>query len=324
MVRCIALLIALARAKRGVQLRPFFERRGWCWRSAYRDLETLRRAGVPIEQAERGWFRVEEGWVPAAAIDVKRDELAALLAARRMAPGLPELEALWCRLSGPKQLSLELEGWLDTRSAAIDFARHRAVLETLQRAIRERRVLRLEYRDAIGQESRRFVEPAFVRWEPSVEAFYLVAWCRTRAAIRTFAVHRMVAVEMVAEVFEARRQALDEMSKAFRLWARPDTEHVSLWFTPRVAREVRERRWHASESISETGDGGVRLEMDIAAPQELERLLLGYGPDVVVEAPSSLATRIRELHAACLGADRMGMRRTAVRGSPSRRRIDTL
>ncbi len=97
-----------------------------------------------------------------------------------------------------------------------------------------------------------------------------------------------------------------------------------LRFTPRVAREVRERRWHASETICETADGGVQLEMDIAAPEELERLLLGYGPDVVVEAPTKLATRIRELHAACAGVDRIGMRRAVVQQSTPRRRVDTL
>ncbi len=323
-VRCIALLIALARAKRGIQLRPFFERRGWCWRSAYRDLGTLRRAGVPVEQQERGWFRVADGWIPAGAIDVKRDELAALFAARRLAPGLPELDKLWSKLSGPNQLSLELDGWLDTRVPSIDYGRHRFAMEAVQRATRERHVLRLHYRSATGDKSSRLVEPAFVRWEPSVEAFYMVAWCRTRAAIRTFAIHRIVAVEPVDEVFAPRRDAFEEMSKAFRLWGRPDVEHVSLRFTPRVAREVCERRWHASETICETADGGVQVEMDIAAPEELERLLLGYGPDVVVEAPTKLATRIRELHAACAGVDRMGMRRAVARQSPPRRRVDTL
>ncbi|HEX4352929.1 MAG TPA: WYL domain-containing protein, partial [Polyangiales bacterium] len=244
-VRCIALLLALARAKRGIQLRPFFESRGWFWRSAYRDLKTLRSAGVPVEQHERGWFRVAEGWIPAGAVDVKRDELAALFAARRLAPALPQLEALWSKLSGPKQLSLELDGWLDTRAPSIDYGCHRFALETVQRAIRERHVLQLHYRNAAGEENRRLVEPAFVRWEPSVEAFYVVAWCRTRTAIRTFAIHRIIAVEATAEVFSPRHDAIDEMSKAFRLWGRPRVEHVALCFTARVAREVRERRWHA-------------------------------------------------------------------------------
>lgn len=323
-VRCISLLIALARAKRGIQLRPFFERRGWCWRSAYRDLETLRRVGVPIEQKERGWFRVTDGWVPTAAIDIRTEELTALLAARRLVPVLSELEGLWIKLSGSRQLPLELDGWLDTRSPSIDYRRHQITLEIVQRAIRERRAVRLDYRDAAGAESHRVIEPGFMWWEPSVEALYVVAWCRTRIAIRTFAIHRIVAVEVTDERFAPRREALEEMSKAFRLWARPHVEHVSLRFTPRVAREVRERRWHASEAIAEIADGGVRIEMDVAAPEELERLLLGYGPDVVVEAPRRLATRIRELHAACVGGGRKDMQRAAAKPPTSRRRVDTL
>jgi predicted DNA-binding transcriptional regulator YafY len=322
--RCIALLIGLARAKRGIQLRPFFERRGWGWRSAYRDLKTLRHAGVPVEKHEHGWFRVAEGWIPAGAIDVKRDELAALLAARRLAPALRELEALWCKLSGPNQLALELDPWLDTRTPSIDYGPHRLALEIVQRAIRERRLVQLHYRNATGDETRRLIEPAFVRWEPSMEAFYIVAWCRTRSAIRTFAVHRIVTVEPTADVFATRHDAIDEMRNAFRLWSRPGLEHVSMWFSPRVAREVRERRWHASETVRETADGGVRIEMDIAAPEELERLLLGYGPDVAVEAPASLARRIRDLHAACAGGDRLDMRRAPVGVAPRRRRVDTL
>jgi predicted DNA-binding transcriptional regulator YafY len=323
-VRCITLLVALARARRGIQLRPFFDRRGWGWRSAYRDLKTLRCAGVPIEQKERGWYRVTDGWVPAAAVDLKADELAALFAARRLVPAITMLDSLWSKLSGAGQLSLELEGWLDARSPSIDYGRHRGPFEAVHRAIRERRVLRLEYRDAAGEKSCRLVEPAFVRWEPSAEAFYVVAWCRTRSAVRTFAVHRIITAQTITETFAPRRAALDEINKAFRVWARPSVEHVSLRFTARVAREVRERRWHATESISEAADGGVRLEMDIAAPQELERLLLGYGPDVVVEEPMTLATRIRDLHAACLGVGRMGTRRKAVRPNPQPKGIDML
>lgn len=322
--RCIALLVALARAKRGIQLCPFFEGRGWCWRSAYRDLETLRRAGVPIESHERGWFRVAQGWIPAGAVDVKRDELAALFAARRLTPALRELEALWSKLSGPNQLALALDGWLDTRTPSIDYDRHRLTLDVVKRAISERRVVQLHYRKATGEESHRLVEPAFVRWEPSLEAFYVVAWCRTRQAIRTFAIHRIVTAEPTLEGFALRRDAFDEMSKAFRLWGRSNVEHVALRFSPRVANEVRERRWHASATICDTDDGGARLELDIAAPEELERLLLGYGPDVAVEAPASLATRIRELHAACAGVDRLELRRAPARMSPPRRRVDTL
>jgi predicted DNA-binding transcriptional regulator YafY len=136
-------------------------------------------------------------------------------------------------------------------------------------------------------------------------------------------VHRIVAVESTDEPFATRGDPIDHMSKAFRLWGRPKVEHVALVFSARVAHEIRERRWHPSELICETPDGGVRLEMDIAAPEELERLILGYGPDVVVEAPTSLATRVREVHSACATGDRFDMHRAAVHVLRPRRQVDT-
>ena len=309
----------MARAKRGINLRQFAERRGWHWRSTYRDIETLRDAGVPVEHAEQGWYGVPEHWIPSGTVDVKRDELLALFVARQLAPGLKEtivgqaLDSLWGKLSTPGHqpaLALGDDSWFLPRAAgAIDYGPHRVVLETIRGAIRERRALQLQYRKADGAESERVVEPAFVHWEPAAEALYVVAWCREREALRTFAVHRIVRAQLTEELFARRRDAVAEMSKAFRLWARSKTERVALRFSPRVAGEVRERRWHATACVSDTDDGGVLLEMEVGAPEELERWLLGYGADVVVEAPSSLAARIHERHAEAAGPVRLGVLR---------------
>jgi predicted DNA-binding transcriptional regulator YafY len=70
LVRCVALLVAMARARRGVNVRQFAERRGWSWRAVYRDVEMLRAAGVPIDH-EHGWYSVPERWMPAGTVDVK-------------------------------------------------------------------------------------------------------------------------------------------------------------------------------------------------------------------------------------------------------------
>lgn len=260
--------------------------------------------------------------MPAGAVDVGREELAALFAANRLGPVQGELEALWGKLGGPRQLELQLDSWLEVRQPSLDYRPHRVTLATAQRAIRERCVLSVRYRSAVGEETSRFVEPAIVRWEPSTESLYLVAWCRTRMAGRTFAVHRILEARTTTEAFTMRPEAVRYLDQAFRIWGRAGVEHVSLRFSPRVADEVRERRWHPSEAITQLDDGGVRIEMDVAAPQELERLLLGYGPDVVVEAPVSLGTRVHDLHAACVGG-RLGMRRAPARASAPRRRVDT-
>jgi predicted DNA-binding transcriptional regulator YafY len=247
---------------------------------------------------------------------MRRDELMALSVLRQIAPGLKDtiigrgLDGLWSKLSTPgHQLSLALgdETWLQVRTpAAIDYGPHRVVLDAVREAVQTRRALRIHYCKPGGEPSERIIEPDLVRWEPAEEALYVYAWCRLRGEPRTFAIHRIVHAELTDEHFAPRREAVVEMSKAFRLWARKSTQRMVLRFSPRVAGELRERRWHATAHLTDTDDGGVVLEMDIGAPEEAERWLLGYGADVEVEAPAALAERIHDRHAEAVAPARLG------------------
>jgi predicted DNA-binding transcriptional regulator YafY len=312
------LLVAMARARRGINIRQFAERRGCHWRAVYRDIQTLRDAGVPVEH-EHGWYSVPERWLPAGTVDVRPEELTALHVARQLAPGLKDtaigrgLASLWSKLSTPgHQPSLPLgeETWFHTSAlATIDYGPHQIILDAVHAAVRTRRALRIHYRKSDGQESDRTIEPAFVHWDAAAETLYVYAWCRERCELRMLAIHRIVRAELTDEMFAPRREAVAEMSKAYRLWARPGTQQVVLRFSPRAAGEVRERVWHRSARLTDTDDGGVVLEMEIGEPEELERVLLGYAADVQVEAPAALADRIRDRHAEAAAPARFGMLR---------------
>jgi len=308
----------MARARRGVNIRQFAERQGWNWRAVYRDIETLRAAGVPVEHREHGWHGVPEHWVPPGTVDVRAEEMMALGVARQLAPGLRDtaigraLDSLWGKLAAPGRqpgLALGDDAWFHAAVPAIDYGPHRIVLDAVCASLRTRRTLRVVYRKPGEPGGERIIEPAFLRWDAAAEALYVHAWCRARESLRVFAIHRIAHAELTEEPFALRREAVAEMSNAFRLWARSATERVVLRFSPRIADEVRERRWHATARLTDADDGGVVLEMDVGAPEELERLLLGYGADVVVVAPEPLAERIRDRHAEAAGRDRLGMLR---------------
>lgn len=325
MVRCIGLMIAMARAKRGIQLRPFYDQRGWSWRGAYRDIGTLRDAGIPVLKRERGWFSLDEAWIPPAALDLAADELEALAVARQVAPALEStpfghaLARLWSKLSSPtRQATLPFrprDSWLVTRElGSIDYAAHRPVFEALRDAIGGRHAVTIGYRKPDGSESVRTIEPQLVHWEPTTEAFYVIAWCRLRGAVRTFAIHRIVAAQVLREPAVARAGVVVEIRNAFRLWARPTAQRVAIRFTATVAGEIRERRWHPSQRVIDLPDGEVVLELEVGAPEELERFVLGFGPDAEVLEPPSLAARVRERHLAAVSDARMG----ALRAGPNR------
>lgn len=313
-VRCIALLVAMAHARRGVQLRPFYARRKWNTRTAYRDLDYLRAVPVPVEEPERGWYRVPAAWLPPTTLNVTSDELSALAIAAALTPAMRNtaigraLQALRAKLgsavSAQAQLDLEPIS-LTTRVPAIDYEPHRASVDAICAAVERRVAVRLVYRDARANSTTRVVEPCVVHYEPTTEALYVIAWCRLRESVRTFAIHRIVSAELLDEPCSPRPQIALEMANAMRVWTRPGTEHVVLRFAASVSAEVRERRWHGSQIMRDLDDGGVELELDIAAPEELERTLLGYASDVEVVEPECLAGRLRERHAAAAAATRI-------------------
>jgi hypothetical protein len=71
-----------------------------------------------------------------------------------------------------------------------------------------------------------------------------------------------------------------------------------LIFSAEAAGAIRERTWHPSQDLVELPGGQVKVTLQIAAPEELERWLLGFAADVQVAEPASLAERLRARHAA--------------------------
>jgi predicted DNA-binding transcriptional regulator YafY len=92
------------------------------------------------------------------------------------------------------------------------------VLRTVERAVLERRVLCLDYRDKQGRPTvGRRVEPlGFVGAERN---WYLVGWCRLRGAVRAFRLDRITTVEVTAErAPEHRPPAPDDSCLPARSW----------------------------------------------------------------------------------------------------------
>jgi predicted DNA-binding transcriptional regulator YafY len=331
LVRAVALIQALVTTKRGVALKQFADRRGWNLRALYRDIKALERAGFPV-QHEHGWWSLPPDWLPAGAAGVSRGELIALYVARNLLPGLKgtpvarDLTSLWQKLSTRgSQTALMPDEDVPYRTndySPIDYDRHRRTIDALEDALRRKRAVWIRYRDRSGVETTRVVEPGYLHWESGLEALYVPSWCRLRAALRVFAVHRILAIDVLDEKVAARAAvARASLERAFRLWYRDHVEHVVVRFMPEVAAEIRERRWHRSERLVDDREGAVYLHLDIAAPEELVRWLLGYGASARVIEPASLAEQLRATHerAAKVGSVVDVGLADAVRAPPRRR-----
>lgn len=308
LVRAVALVHALVTSKRGVSLKQFADKRGWNLRALYRDIKALDRAGFPVRH-EHGWWSLDADWLPPASVGVSNDELIALYVARHLSPGLQgtpvgrELGTLWNKLSvRGNQLRLVPDDdvpYGGPSFARIDYRAHMPTMDALNDAIDRKRAVWIRYRDGAGHETERVIEPGHLHQEPSLETWYVASWCRLRSDIRVFAVHRIRAIHVLEERAPPRAAATKAaLARAYRLWYRDQTVHVVIRFLPDVAAEIRERTWHPSQRLVDDREGAVYLHLDIPAPEELERWLLGFGASARVIEPLGLAARIQQAHEA--------------------------
>ncbi len=233
------------------------------------------------------------------------DERLALYLAREQAAGWKHtslgraLDTLWNRVSSTDgQAALfpvETVPWFATRGfSAIDYCQHRHILETIERATRERTVIAARYRAASsGQLTSRHIEPGQLHWDPGLESLYLIGWCRLRNDVRVFAIHRFAAVTLLDERCPPRAEtrSVAALRKAFRVWRSDRVERVRIAFTADIAAEIRERKWMAGQQVVED-NGGVILSGDVAGLAEVERWVLSYGPSAKVLEPVELAESV--------------------------------
>ena len=307
--------------RRGVAVKPLAEKHGWKWRNLYRDIDVLEAAGFPIRK-ENGLFRMDSTTraIPGAP---SADERLALFLAREQAAGWKHtslgkaLDKLWHRIATSSEgqtalFPIDSAPWLSTREwRPIDYGRHAKIVETLERATRDRIAVQTRYRAASTRQlTSRVIEPGQLHWDPGLETLYLIGYCRLRADIRVFAVHRFLAVSPTEQTFPPRAETRSRvvLAKAFRVWRCQRVLPVRIWFAPDVAEEIRERRWLANQKV-ENDRGGVVLSGEVAGLAEVERWVLGYGGAARVLEPREL----RESVAAKLraGAERYRENRLA-------------
>jgi predicted DNA-binding transcriptional regulator YafY len=293
----------------------------------------LERAGVPIVK-EGAHYKVVEGWTPALQFGVDAQELTALFIARELGAGLrgtrcgAALDSLWTKLTTGRGMSGALfppsgVGLSVRGPSAFDYGALRTTLSALYEAVDGRRAIRCRYAArSTGELTERTIEPGQLHWDPALETTYLIGYCRLRGDLRVFAAHRFVSVDLLDETCRPRSglTSREALTNAFRIWRGSNVREVRIRFSARVAGEIRERRWHASERKDELPDGGLRLTLELSALEEVERWLLGFGGDALAEAPAELVDRLRDAHRAALDAYSRSPRRASAKiTAPARR-----
>lgn len=175
-------------------------------RTIYRDVADLQLSGVPIEgEAGIGYVLRKGSDIPPLMFNA--DELEALVVGTRFvrafggerlgvsaSAALLKIEAvLPPELRERSRRTRIYAPELDNRIEAS------GMIDRLHAAVEAHQVLRLQYRDPVGSETTREVEPLCLSfWGGS---WTLGAWCRLRGDFRNFRPDRIVGLELTGEAF---------------------------------------------------------------------------------------------------------------------------
>ena len=158
----------------------------------------------------------------------------------------------------------------------------------VREALRDSRAVSIEYysasRDAL---SARVVDP--IRVVLVGDHSYLEAWCREAEGVRLFRFDRIVDAHVRDEPAAPPKPAVDAPPPTALFDADPSLPSATLRISPRAAWML---EYFPMRVLSEA-DGYCEATMTYAAEDWMARQILGFGADVQVLAPQSLAEQVR-------------------------------
>jgi predicted DNA-binding transcriptional regulator YafY len=278
-------------------------------RTIYRDLEALQSGGFPLTTESRGnrsyWqiLNPDRQKVPPA---FSLTEMMALYFGKDMLNTYrgtflyDAIESLSAKIKATlppacTQYLDRIKNRMDSGPAPRkDYARSGPVIADLNRAIVDERQVRMAYFTMGRQtQSRRTVHPYGLRHVE--DTLYLIAYCTSRKAVRTFAVDRIDTVEVTAETFTMpdafNVQAF--LKDSFGIYQGPPVT-VRIRFRESVAGYIRERIWHPSQQLIDQPDGSVIFKARVAGIEEISHWVLRWGAGAQVLEPVDLRRRIRQ------------------------------
>ncbi len=159
----------------------------------------------------------------------------------------------------------------------------------VREAVRDSRALSIEYysasRDAV---SARVVDP--IRLVLIGDHSYLEAWCREAEGVRLFRFDRSCEARVLDEPSVPPPPVAAAPPHTALFDADPSLPSATLRIAPRAAWML---EYFPMRVVAELPDGQCEVEMTYAAEDWMARQLLGFGADVEVLAPPSLAAQVR-------------------------------
>jgi proteasome accessory factor B len=271
-------------------------------RTIFRDLESLRTAGVPLNfDGINDRYSIESAFFLPPTNFTTEEALAIIALASKITTGekLPFSEPA-------RQAAMKLESTLPaplreelrdvSRSIQINLSKvarldHKAdFYQLLVNSLRDKRAVRMNYASLTEwQTITTTLRPYQLLF--SGRSWYVIGRSSLHREIRTFNLARIEALRPLSNRYSIPRDFQLEkfLGNAWHLV--PDVgpdHHVVIRFQPLVAKNVAEVLWHKTQKLHWRDDGTLDFHAQVSGLQEIAWWILGYGDQAEVVRPLKL------------------------------------
>jgi len=302
--RTISILVLL-QTKKIIKASTISERFDVSLRTVYRDISTLKSAGIPIIGDPGIGYSVMDGYrLPPLMFN--KEEAASLLTAEKFIGKLTDtatqlhysnammkIRAI-LRSSEKQTLSLLDDSIAISKNNTWDNNNNK-YLQEIFKSVADKSVMRLQYQKADGTNSDRKIEP--IGCYHQVNKWYLIAFCQRQQDYRTFKMNRIVDLKVLSETFETIHIGLqDYIKRQEEAWKNQQQVHlVEVAFSKAYVEFAESRKYYFGFIEQHEKAGATHMKFLNANIEIMARWILQFGNQATAIAPPELKNRIQTL-----------------------------
>jgi predicted DNA-binding transcriptional regulator YafY len=275
---------------------------GMSRRTAFRDLETLREAGVPLQFDKASSRYSIAGDYFLRPTNFSSTEALAIVSLTNDIGGGSDLPFF----GAARSAALKIQGALSAsmRREVQSLARcinirlnpldqlegSEAVYSQLIESLAQQRIVRIKYRSLTEwKEIETKLRPYQLLFNR--RTWYVIGRSSLHGGPRTFNVGRIASIELLQQKYARPRGFSVEryLGNAWNIMPGPGLdESVVIRFTPMVANNVAEVIWHKTQRLEWLDDGSLDFHVRVSGLSEIVWWILGYGDQAEVVRPAKL------------------------------------
>lgn len=304
-------IITLVQTDRDWTPKRFAEHFDVSERTVYRDIDTLRSIGVPLDfDPSIGGYRINRSFhLPPVHLDAEEALALALLAEHvGGTDAIPFMRPAWKGLHKiesvlPAAVREELRAGaesIEMRTApAMPSEGYDDVYERVRLALVRRRRLHCRYEAA---NSSRDDAGELFELEPyrlffCVRAWYVIGARSDRDGLRCLKLNRFSKIEVTDRPYAIPDDFSLEgyLGRAWRMIPGDEDVEVEVRFDAEFAQTAADTRWHETQEVEDHPDGSCTMRFTVSGLEEICWWVLSMGPHCEVVHPPALRERVREL-----------------------------